>query len=178
MPLADRASVVEAVIAGYETLMHSLAASHAPDFLEIDITMPQAKVLYLVGAAGELHMSTLAQRLGVSLSTVSGLVDRVVDHGLAARREDPTDRRQVLVGLTPDGSSFIDRFRELNARQMRELLDALDDTELETLRSALTALARAAERLAPSPPRLDRPSPATASTAAPAAGAPARKDIA
>ena len=42
-------------------------------------------------------MSDLVARLGVSLSTVSGLVDRVVDHGLATRREDPADRRQVVV---------------------------------------------------------------------------------
>jgi DNA-binding MarR family transcriptional regulator len=106
--------------------------------------MPQAKLLYLLGAAGELHMSDLVLRLGVSLSTISGLVDRVVDHGLATRREDPTDRRKVLVGLTAAGSAFIDRFRELNARQMRELLELLDDAELDQVRTALAALARAA----------------------------------
>ena len=132
------------MIAGYETLMQRLADSHAPEFLEIAITMPQAKVLYLLGAAGELHMSELVARLGVSLSTVSGLVDRVVDHGLATRREDPVDRRQVLVGLTPAGTEFIDRFRELNARQMRELLERLDDAELALVRPALAALGRAA----------------------------------
>ena len=120
--------------------MQHLADRHAPEFLEIDITMPQAKLLYLLGASGELHMSDLVQRLGVSLSTVSGLVDRVVDHGLATRREDAVDRRQVVVGLTPAGATFIDRFRELNARQMRDLLHDLDDTELAQLRSALTAL--------------------------------------
>ncbi len=124
--------------------MQRLADSHAPEFLEIAITMPQAKVLYLLGAAGELHMSALVARLGVSLSTVSGLVDRVVDHGLATRREDPVDRRQVLVGLTPAGTAFIDRFRELNARQMRELLERLDDAELAQVRAALSALARVA----------------------------------
>jgi DNA-binding MarR family transcriptional regulator len=96
-------------------------------------------------------MSTLVQRLGVSLSTVSGLVDKVVDHGLATRREDPADRRQVLVGLTPEGAAFIDRFRELNARQMRELLEALEDDELAQVRDALGHLARAATRILPSP---------------------------
>jgi DNA-binding MarR family transcriptional regulator len=145
--LTARATAVESVIAGYEALMQHLADRHAPEFLEIDITMPQAKLLYLLGASGELHMSDLVQRLGVSLSTVSGLVDRVVDHGLATRREDALDRRQVVVGLTPAGATFIDRFRELNARQMRELLDDLDDTELGHLRSALTALTRSARRM-------------------------------
>ncbi|HYO41969.1 MAG TPA: MarR family transcriptional regulator [Candidatus Limnocylindrales bacterium] len=142
--------------------MHRLADNHAPEFLEIDITMPQAKLLYLIGAAGELHMSEIVARLGVSLSTVSGLVDRVVDHGLATRREDPADRRQVVVGLTREGADFIDRFRELNARQMREMLAVLDQTELEQVRRALAALDRAATRLvsthrSPSSSTLPRP---------------------
>lgn len=124
--------------------MHRLADGHAPEFLEIDVTMPQAKLLYLLGAVGDLHMSDIVARLGVSLSTVSGLVDRLVDHGLAHRRDDPADRRQVVVGLTPAGARFIDRFRELNANQMRGLLERLDDAELGAVRAALHALARAA----------------------------------
>ncbi len=141
------ADPLDDVIAAFDALMHRLADSHAPEFLEIDVTMPQAKLLYLLGAAGDLHMSDLVARLGVSLSTVSGLVDRLVDHGLAGRREDRLDRRQVVVGLTPAGKEFIDRFRELNARQMRELLETLDVTELGHVRAAFVALDRAASRL-------------------------------
>jgi DNA-binding MarR family transcriptional regulator len=161
----DRSAVVDEVIAGYETLMQRLADSHAPEFLEIAITMPQAKLLYLLGAAGELHMSDLVHRLGVSLSTISGLVDKVVDQGLASRREDPADRRQVVVALTPAGRDFIDRFRELNARQMRELLELLGDDDLASMRDALAALATAAAKLAN-----------TTGSASPRPAATARKD--
>lgn len=157
----ERIAAVDEVITWYEQLMHRMADSHAPEFLEIAVTMPQAKLVYLLGAAGDLHMSELVARLGVSLSTVSGLVDRIVEAGLASRRDDPADRRQVVVGLTTAGSDFIDRFRELNARQMRELLDLLDDDELESARTALAALARAATRLAgPHDPSLARRDPA------------------
>jgi DNA-binding MarR family transcriptional regulator len=146
---ATRASAIEEVIAGHELLMRRLSEGHAPDFLEIDITMPQAKVLYLLGAVGELHMSELVARLGVSLSTVSGLVDRIVDHGLATRRDDPADRRQVVVGLTSSGRDFINRFRELNARQMRAMASVLDDEDLELVRLALAVLGRAASQVQP-----------------------------
>jgi len=132
------------VLADYEVLMHCLADSHAPEFFETAVTMSQAKLLFLLSVAGELHMSDLVVHLGVSLSTISGLVDRVVDHGLATRREDPADRRQVLVGLTPAGTDFVDGFRDLNARQMRDLLERLDDAELEHVRHAISALARVA----------------------------------
>ena len=93
----QRVAAIEAVIAGYDALMRSLAEIHAPEFLEIAVTMPQAKILYLLGAVGDLHMSDLVARLGVSLSTVSGLVDRIVDQGLAdpprGSRRPPPGRR-------------------------------------------------------------------------------------
>jgi DNA-binding MarR family transcriptional regulator len=143
-----RAAALAEIVGRYDALMHRLSEVHAPEFLEIATTMPQAKVLYLLAAATELHMSDLVARLGVSLSTVSGLVDRLVDQGLAARREDPADRRQVLVSITAEGSSFIDRFRELNARQLERLLQVLDDPQLATVHRALELLAGAAQRVA------------------------------
>jgi DNA-binding MarR family transcriptional regulator len=145
--LVDRAALVDELIVGYEDVMLRLADTHAPDFLEIDVTMAQAKLLYLLAALGDLRMSELVGRLGVSLPTVSGLVDRVVDRGLAGRRDDPLDRRHVLVSLTPAGRALIDRFRELNARQMRQLLEVLDDTELDEVRAFLAVLERGIERL-------------------------------
>jgi hypothetical protein len=61
----------------------------------------------------------------------------------------------VVVALTPRGSDFVDRFRELNARQMRELLAVVDDAELACVRDAMAALAHATVRLAPA----SRPAP-------------------
>lgn len=147
-----REALIQRALTGYEHLMHRLADTHAPEFLDIPVTMPQAKLAYLLAAAGELHMSELVTHLGVSLSTISGLVDRLVDQDLAARREDPADRRQVVVSITPRGRAFIDRFRELNAGQLRQLLAHLDDAELDVVARAMTVLGEAAERrAAPSP---------------------------
>lgn len=149
--MSDRDALVSAIVAGYERLMRRLTEQHAPDFLEIAVTMPQAKVLYLVGAAGQLRMSALAARLGVALSTVSGLVDRLVEQGLLDRRDDPADRRQVVLSLTGAGVAFLERFRELNARQLRQLLARLADDELDAVRRALDHLDRAAAELTTTP---------------------------
>jgi DNA-binding MarR family transcriptional regulator len=157
---SHRDAETDELVAGFERLMQRLAGTHTADFLEIAVTMPQAKLLYLLGAAGDLHMSELVVRLGVSLSTVSGLVDRIVDAGLATRRDDPVDRRQVVVALTPRGADFLDRFRELNAHQMRALLAHVDDDGLAHVHAALDALTVAAERLAASPAAATRKDPA------------------
>ncbi len=141
---ADRDARIDRVVASYQLLMHRIASSHAPDLMEVSVTMSQAKVLYLISAAQGMRMSELAVRLGVSISTTSGLVDRLVDHGLLARHDDPADRRQVVVTITPTGSANLERFRELNAAQMRRLLARLGDSELDVVERAAALLAAAA----------------------------------
>jgi len=141
---ADRVARINRVVASYELLMQRIASSHAPDLMEVAVTMSQAKVLYLIAASQGMRMSEIAVRLGVSISTTSGLVDRLVDHGLLARHDDPADRRQVVVTITPSGSADLERFRELNAVQMRRLLACLGDSELDVVERATILLAAAA----------------------------------
>ena len=140
----DRVARINRVVASYELLMQRIASSHAPDLMEVAVTMSQAKVLYLIAASQGMRMSEIATRLGVSISTTSGLVDRLVDHGLLARHDDPADRRQVVVTITPSGSADLERFRELNAAQMRRLLACLGDSELDVVERATVLLAAAA----------------------------------
>jgi len=142
---ADRSARIERVVASYDLLMRRVATWHAPDLLEVAVTMSQAKVLYLAAASGGTHMSELATRLGVSISTTSGLVERLVDHGLLARHDDPADRRQVVVTITPTGLADLERFRELNAAQLRRLLGRLRDPELDVVERATALLAAAAD---------------------------------
>jgi len=138
--------MVDAVVEHYETLMHRLIARHATDFAEVGITMSQAKVLYVVMAAGELRMSELAARLGIGSSSASGLADRLVELELLVRHDDPADRRQVVVTTTPQAIALMERFRELNQRQLRELLTRLDPDELDVVDRSLEVLGRAIDR--------------------------------
>jgi len=139
-------AAVDAVVEHYEALMHRLIADHAPDFTEVGITMSQAKVLYVVMAAGELRMSELAARLGIGSSSASGLADRLVELELLTRHDDPADRRQVVVTTTPKAAALMERFRELNQRQLRELLTRLDPEELDIVDRSLEVLGRAIDR--------------------------------
>ena len=106
--------------------MRHVAGWHAPDFLGLEVTMSQAKCLYVVSLRPGIGMSALAEQLNVGLSSASGLVDRLVEHGYLERHEDPADRRQQQVLLTPAGAAVVERIRELNAELLRALLAGLD----------------------------------------------------
>jgi DNA-binding MarR family transcriptional regulator len=151
-----RAATVARIVEDYEGLMHRLVVTHQPEFMEVPVTMAQAKVIYTVLAVGSLRMSELASRLGVSISTTSGQVDRLVDLGLLDRRDDPADRRQVVITATEAATALLERFRELNDRELRHLLDRVDDAGLALIERAIRVLAAAAL------PALDPPAAASA----------------
>ena len=131
--------------------MQRLIGGHAPEFTEVGVTMAQAKVLYVVMAAGELRLSELAGRLGIGSSSASELVERLVELGFLRRHDDPTDRRQVVITATPDATALLERFRELNERQLRALLATLDADELVVVDRAIEVLGRAIDRTTSAP---------------------------
>ena len=143
---APDAKLLDETMAAYERLVQLLTTVRSPELLEANVTMAQMKLLMLIAAAGELAMSEIGTQLGVSLSTVSGLVDRLVDSGYAVRRESPADRRQVLVSPTAAGSAFLDRFQELGSSRLRELLGRLGTGDLVQIRTAIELLTAAAEK--------------------------------
>jgi DNA-binding MarR family transcriptional regulator len=59
-------------------------------------------LLVLVALEGDLSVSELAARMGLSVSTVSLMVGELSRAGLVARSEDERDRRRTLVRLHPD----------------------------------------------------------------------------
>jgi len=145
----DQVDHVEHVVAGYQELVHVLSAGRTPEFPDSGLTMAQMKVLMLLSVGGETRMSDLAARLGISLSTLSSLVEKLVEGSLAQRRDDPRDRRNVLVSLSTNGESLLDTFQELGIRHLRDLLSQLDTDELSTVNQAVDLLVAAAHRLNP-----------------------------
>lgn len=146
----ERDATIEGVLRDWSELMTRSASWHARDFLSIDVTMAQAKLLHLAALEPATRMSSLAARLGVTLPTLSGVVDRLVGLSCLERRADPSDRRQVMVAVTPEGTEIIERFRELGARTFRTLLAALEPDELADLARGVAALVARAATVEPS----------------------------
>jgi DNA-binding MarR family transcriptional regulator len=144
-----RAQLLDAIMAEIATVMRHVADQHVSEFIAVDVTMSQAKLLYLVTCQPGIVMSALAAQLGVGLSTVSGLVDRLVEHGYLERREDPADRRQQLVTVTPEGASVVEGMREMNDHHLLTLLEGMSVPDLRTVHAGIAALSRHASRLEP-----------------------------
>ncbi len=129
----------------HEVFHRQMSALHAPELLELNLTLAQLKAVYLVAATGPIRMSALSVQLGTAISTTSGVVDRLVQAGMLARTEDPADRRQVLVAATPSALQQLEDLSELGRDRMRQLLNRLASVkEIETIEAAVRLLGEAA----------------------------------
>jgi MarR family 2-MHQ and catechol resistance regulon transcriptional repressor len=111
----------------------------------VGIPMVWFDVLIHVGGAeeGRLTMSRLSEEVALTTGGVTRLVDRMVEAGLVARQDCPSDRRSVHVVLTSVGQSTLrDAIGQHIDGVDRHLIAPLDETDRRGLRVALAKLVR------------------------------------
>ena len=134
----ERAQLMEQVLELRSELYRSLRP--AREWLEIDLTTSQLKVLFLLYAVESASMGQLAGSLGVTLSTVTGIIDRLVEHGMVVREEDPHDRRLVVCRLTRDGAAIAERLNDAGNSRLAAVLDRLSLAQLRCVVDGLQLL--------------------------------------
>lgn len=105
------------------------------------LTAAQFNALLVLRAAGKqgMLMSRIGERLVVTRSNVTGLIDRLEQRGLVARGTCD-DRRATAIRLTDAGRSLLDRSIPRHAELLSELTDCLTDHQKRQLVKLLTKL--------------------------------------
>jgi DNA-binding MarR family transcriptional regulator len=107
-----------------------------------DLSIIQARLLGVLRDR-EPRMAQLAQLLGLTKSSATGLVDRAERRGLVRRVTIPVgDERAVHVALTDEGRELTEKFTAEVARQLTAVTAGLSRTSRERLSKALTQLVR------------------------------------
>ena len=132
-----------AVLTASRALLAVVARSIAP---ELDrITVPQFRVLVILSTApGPVRNSDLAASLGVHASTFTRTADRMVAAGWVRRAENPDNRRETLIALTPAGRKLVGRVTARRRDEIRDVLQRLDDADRALVLQAMAAFSRAA----------------------------------
>jgi DNA-binding MarR family transcriptional regulator len=112
-------------------------------WMDLDLTMPQFKLLLLIASRNGARVGDLAQRLGVTPPTVTTLLDRLEDQTLVRREDDPIDRRLVIARLTAHGRRLLQRLNLVTDPLLSECLSDLSNDDLRALLVGLEALHRA-----------------------------------
>jgi DNA-binding MarR family transcriptional regulator len=89
---------------------------------------------------GPLVVSDLAGRLGLTLSTVSGLLADLDRAGLIDRAPDIADRRRTIVAISPGNKEVVERWLDGAAAPLARVLDQLSQDERKAFLKAMDLL--------------------------------------
>jgi DNA-binding MarR family transcriptional regulator len=117
----------------------------AEPLIATPLTMQQLKVLAMIALdADRATGAALAGLLQVSLASMSAMIDRLVDHGMVTRAEDPQDRRVRRLTVTAEGSSTIRALLSSAGTVPTPVLRRLSLVDLRALVQGIRAVNRAA----------------------------------
>jgi len=109
------------------------------------ITLSQFFLLREIAHRGRVTVSEVAAGLGVTLSAVTALAEKLSRAGLITRSRDPADRRVVWLELTGKGAEMLEICREGRNRVLRRYLGRLPPEDLERLVNIYRRLVSAVE---------------------------------
>jgi DNA-binding MarR family transcriptional regulator len=110
------------------------------DLGKLGLTPPQFYVLATIGYAGGLPFGEIGVKMMVTVSNLTGIVDRLEDKKLVARKRDETDRRVVHVVLTDKGAKLYKSTIPQFERSVSEIFERLHKPQQKELSALLRKL--------------------------------------
>ena len=110
------------------------------DLGKVGLTPPQFYVLATIGYAGSLPFGEIGAKMMVTVSNLTGIVDRLEQKNLVLRKRDETDRRVVHVTLTDKGANLYKTTIPLFERSISEIFSSLDLPRQKELSALLRTL--------------------------------------
>ena len=138
--LSDMSSGIR-IFRSLKRIGHMVKKSMGQHFNEMNLTGPQGMMMGILSHDGEMKISDLSEKIGLSNSTVSGIIDRLEKQGLVERTRSIEDRRVVYVNVSADfqknckknfskiEKTFEDAINKATAEEIDIILKGLDTLE-------------------------------------------------
>ncbi|HEX5404731.1 MAG TPA: MarR family winged helix-turn-helix transcriptional regulator [Pseudonocardiaceae bacterium] len=121
-------------------LRRALRTSIRTEYPWESLPMAQVELLMALADHAPTKIGKLATLQRLAPNTVSGLVQQLVEAGLASRETDPADRRVAKVSLTEAGHQQLVEWRAAHERRIGGALDRLPPQDREAIMNALPGL--------------------------------------
>jgi len=103
--------------------------------------------LFVLRVWGDVDARTLATEAGITAATLTGVMKTLEARGLLRRKVDRTDRRRVIVCITPRGRAVVDELMPSFNRHEALVTQALTETEQDDLAHALRTVLRTVQAI-------------------------------
>jgi DNA-binding MarR family transcriptional regulator len=104
---------------------------------DYNLTITQAKLLSVLKGEGPQSLVELSNKLEMSPSSISGIVDRLERMDYVYRQRDEQDRRVVWIGLTEKSQEFMKDLPVTQAQYFRKYISRMSPEEVKILTETL-----------------------------------------
>lgn len=92
---------------------------------EENLSFSQVAALHIIDQAQSISIQEISQRLNLSVSATSRLIDDLVKTDYINRAEDQENRRSKILTLTPRGQDFLDQLSVERVKMIRSTAASL-----------------------------------------------------
>ena len=131
--------ILQRIMASYNDISKSI---NPKGLLEINLTSAQIKLLTCFSEQEELTMTELSRNLGVSMPTMTAMVDRLVNSKMVKRDRDTIDRRVVRATLSDLGRKVLKKLVRIRRNEMEKILVNLSEEEMKDFIASMEMVAR------------------------------------
>jgi DNA-binding MarR family transcriptional regulator len=142
----NSASEVDDLVTALLTASRVLVGVSARSLAQIEdtVTVTQFRTLVVLGNSGSMNLNRLAELLGVTASTAMRMIDRLSAAELVNRRENRTNRREVVLSLTEPAEQLVRQVTSARRQAITQVVAAMPAERRTELITALRAFADAA----------------------------------
>jgi DNA-binding MarR family transcriptional regulator len=105
-----------------------------------NLTKKEKHTIFAISDKGNKTMGEIAENLGVTVSTPTTTINRLIEKGYVCRDIGKEDRRKVLVSLTDEGKKLYKQMLNMRIKNLEIIFETLSDIELDMFRKLMKKL--------------------------------------
>ena len=141
----EESSRIEEMLTAMKRIMSLIKQNFERDFKKMQVTQSQILVMRVLNQYGDMKVSDISRELDLSNSTVSGIIDRLVEKKIVKRKRSEKDRRIVMITLAEEYRQPVKKHLNAFAQKMRRALSTTTEEDLDSIMQGLEKLEKILE---------------------------------
>lgn len=137
--MEENTKVVEMVTL-IKKIMLLIKQNFEGELKKMHVTQSQGLVMRTLNHYGDMKVSDISKKLDLSNSTVSGIIDRLVEKRIVERKRSAEDRRVVMISLAEDYRQPVKKHLDAITKKMGSAMSIATEEDFDFILEGLEKL--------------------------------------
>lgn len=114
---------------------------------EHDLRHPHIISMVILSFEGPVPMCRISEKINLEKSTFTTICNRLIQLGYVTKNQNPSDRREYLLGLTQEGSAYAEAFKSAHRVYISQMVESLEAEDQQAYFEAIEVVYEMTKRL-------------------------------